>query len=400
MNLSSLGETLGRLIESIPENESAKGLRSRHFWTIVACFLVLTAMYYIEQTALIGRSYPGDGLLTGVHDLHRILFLIPIMHAALVYRVHGSLVASAAFFCVVLPRALYISPYPHPMLRALLSVASTTIIGILTALWLNRFEKGRKARADLAAAYRALQESDRQLKENQEMLIHAEKLASMGQLAASIAHEVNNPLSGVLVYMHLMMKKIARGEVSKEQLLDYLSKMEFEITRSAKLIRNLLDFSSQSEPKMEEVDVTEVLNKALDLTVHSGASNTRVERDLHPVPKVVADPEQLQEVFINLIMNAFQAMPEGGTLLLSIHAVDREVRIAVNDTGCGIPPENMGKLFTPFFSTKKEVKGVGLGLSVAYGIIQQFNGRIEVQSTVGKGSAFTVCLPALQSSPA
>ncbi len=121
MHPSSLGETLGRLIESIPENESAKGLRSWHLWTIASSFLVLTAMYYIEQTALVGRPYPGETLLTGVHDLHRILFLIPIMHAALVYRVRGSLVASLAFFCVVLPRALYISPYPHPLLRAMLS---------------------------------------------------------------------------------------------------------------------------------------------------------------------------------------------------------------------------------------------------------------------------------------
>ena len=399
MHPSSLGETLGRLIESIPENESAKGLRSWHLWIIVSSFLVLTAMYYIEQTALVVRPYLGNTLLTGVHDLHRILFLIPIMHAALVYRVRGSLVASLAFFCVVLPRALYISPYPHPVLRAMLSVASATIIGILTALWLNRFEKGRKARADLTAAYRALQDSERQLKENQDMLIQVERLASMGQLAASIAHEVNNPLSGVLVYMHLMQRKIARGEAPTEQLLDYLAKMEFEITRSANLIRNLLDFSSQSEPNMREVDVGQVLNRALDLTVLAGSQNARVEKDLHPVPKVIADPEQLQEVFVNLIMNAFQAMPREGVLTLSVRLADGEVRIAVKDTGCGIPPENMGKLFTPFFSTKKEVKGVGLGLPVAYGIVQRLKGRIEVESRVGEGSTFTVCLPIPESPP-
>jgi two-component system, NtrC family, sensor kinase len=108
---------------------------------------------------------------------------------------------------------------------------------------------------------------------------------------------------------------------------------------------------------------------------------------------VFADPDQLQQVFVNLIVNAFQAMPKGGTLTLLAYEGGDEARIAVKDTGCGISAENMNKLFTPFFSTKKEVKGVGLGLAVSYGIIQRFKGRIEVESKSGEGSTFTVCLP-------
>jgi signal transduction histidine kinase len=240
--------TVSRLIERIPENESSKRLRSPHPWIIVSCFIVLTFLYYVDQTSLVDREYFDSSLLTGVHDLHRTLFLIPIIYAGLIYGIKGSLITSLSFLCVVLPRAASLSPFPNPLSRALISVASSTMIGVLVALWVNRFQKERKARADLAATYEALHDSDRRLQENREMLIHAVKLASMGELAASIAHEVNNPLSGVLVYIQVLKKKIARDDADKTLLLNYLSKIDLEIARSAKLIRNLLDFSSQSEP--------------------------------------------------------------------------------------------------------------------------------------------------------
>jgi signal transduction histidine kinase len=360
---------------------------------VLVLFIALTVVYYIDTFAIVRRSSLDLSFLTGVHDLHRTLFLIPIIYAAFVFRVRGALTVCLGFFCIVLPRALFFSPYPHPLLRAMIAVASWTIIGVLVAAWLNRFEAERTASADLAAAYEELKDYQKRLEENQAMLVQAEKLSSMGQLAASIAHEVNNPLSGVLVYIQLLIKKITKGEISQGLILEYLSKMDFEIARSAKLIRSLLDFASQSQREMREVDVNEVLERAFELTLHAGPGDIRVEKVLQSVPAIVADPEELQEVFVNLIMNAFQAMPNGGTLTLATYKHGAEVRIRVQDTGCGIPPENMSKLFTPFFSTKKEIKGVGLGLSVSYGIIQRFRGRIEVESRVGAGSSFTVCIP-------
>jgi len=224
--------------------------------------------------------------------------------------------------------------------------------------------------------------------------LEAEKLASLGRLAASIAHEVNNPLSGVLIYVELLSQKISRGDMNKEVILDYLSKMNFELTRSTHLIQSLLDFAKQSEMKMEEVDINKVLTQALDISIPTGSGNNiQVEKELQALPEVIADPALLEQVFINLIMNALQAMPVRGKMTLRTSVEDQEVKIAVQDTGCGIPPENMSKLFTPFFSTKKEVKGVGLGLPVSYGIIQRHHGKIEVKSKVGEGSTFTVCLP-------
>jgi two-component system NtrC family sensor kinase len=233
------------------------------------------------------------------------------------------------------------------------------------------------------------------LKTTQEGLIQAEKLTSLGQMAAAIAHEVNNPLAGVLVYTQLLTKKVASDNLPKEVALQHLSKMESELTRSTRLIRNLLDFARQSPPRFWEVDVNEVINRSYDLAAHSAQlQHVQVVKELAPsLPEIIADFDQLQQVFTNLIMNAIQAMPEGGKLTIRTSADDTQLKVAVQDTGCGIPPENMRKLFTPFFTTKREVKGVGLGLAVSYGIIQRHHGRIEVQSKVGEGTTFAVFLP-------
>jgi len=236
------------------------------------------------------------------------------------------------------------------------------------------------------------------LKTTQEGLIQAEKLTSLGQMAAAIAHEVNNPLAGVLVYTQLLAKKINSDKFAKEGALEYLSKMESELTRSSRLIRNLLDFARQSPPRFWEVDINEVINRSFELAAHSAQlQHVQVVKELAPsLPTTMADFDQLQQVFTNLIMNAIQAMPEGGTLTIRTSASDTQVKIDVQDTGIGISPENMRKLFTPFFTTKREVKGVGLGLAVSYGIIQRHRGRIEVQSKEGKGTTFTVYLPLRQ----
>jgi two-component system, NtrC family, sensor kinase len=235
-----------------------------------------------------------------------------------------------------------------------------------------------------------------ELKETQEGLIQAEKLSSLGQLAASIAHEVNNPLSGVLVYTQLLNKKISNDNFSKDTALNYLGKMEVELTRSTKLVRNLLDFARQSPPTLRETDINEVLNRALELVVHSAqVLNITIKKDLSPsLPKLLADPDQLQQVGVNLILNAVQAMSGGGTLSIRTAREGDRVKFEVQDTGYGITSDNMPRLFTPFFTTKKEVKGVGLGLAVSYGIIQRHHGKISVKSKEGEGTTFTVYLPA------
>jgi iron only hydrogenase large subunit-like protein/nitrogen-specific signal transduction histidine kinase len=234
-----------------------------------------------------------------------------------------------------------------------------------------------------------------ELKETQAGLIQAEKLTSLGQMAASIAHEVNNPLSGVLVYTQLMNKKISNDNLSKDSALNYLVKMENELTRSTRLIRNLLDFSRQSTPALKETDINDVIKRSLELVINSAQlRHIKIIEEFNPaLPRFRADPDQLQQVCVNLILNAVQAMPDGGTLTLRTMGENGQIKMEVQDTGCGISAENMPKLFTPFFTTKKEVKGVGLGLAVSYGIIQRHSGKISVTSNEGEGTTFSIHLP-------
>jgi two-component system NtrC family sensor kinase len=687
----------------LPQSRATEGVGSPHFWIITALLALLTFVYYVAQTPLVNVPPFNSSFFTTVHDLHRTLFLIPIIYAAWVFRVRGSLITSFVFLCVVLPRALLFSPYPEAIARSLLFVAVAAFISLFIATQLNRIEEGKKVRTELniasqmlseyaqrlgaiiaissvtsqsleiqhvldtaadkvrevmdleiviifllndesqelelktcrgvsedfvkgfrglkvsesfhgqvartgepliidyasripwltrelerregigaglivplkakgkvlgtlsvvphgsrqfvdeevkllttiagqiaiaiesaglyekarlaaqqalaserryreifesandaiwihdidgniiaankasekltgysledllkmnvkgflsvesldlagrirhklfqgeiveqpyeqrlirkdgterilklttsliaedgkprslqhiardvtaekemqdnlSAAYQKLSEYTQRLKENQEQLIQAEKLTSLGQMAASIAHEVNNPLSGVLVYTQLLTRRLRTDKLTKDVALENLSKMEAELNRSTKLIRNLLDFARQSPPTLWEVDINEIVSRASDLAAHSAElQHVQVTKELYPaIPKIVADFDQLQQVFLNLMINAIQAMSEGGKLTICT-SIDnnQQVKIEVQDTGCGIPAENMSKLFTPFFSTKGK-KGVGLGLAVSYGIVQHHHGRIEVQSKVGEGTTFTVYLP-------
>ncbi len=375
-----------------PQSDVAGSVRSHHLWIITALMAFGAFLYYVDQTPLVGVSPFNHGFFIGVHDIHRTLFLIPIFYAAIVFRVWGSTITSVVLLCVVLPRALLFSPYPDPLVRPLLFVILAALTSLLVATQLDRAEREQKARAELSAAYL-------ELKESQEQLIQTEKLTSLGQLAASVAHEVNNPIAGVLVYTQLLTKKLTDNTLTKETALDYLSRMESELTRSGRIIRNLLDFARQTGPSLRLVNLNDVVEKAFSLVAHAAEmQQVEVIQDLScSLPEVMADPDQIQQVCTNLMLNAIQAMPEGGALTLRTLADNEgQVRVEVKDTGIGISQENMKKLFTPFFSTKKEIKGVGLGLAVSNGIIQRHQGRIEVDSEEGEGSTFTIYLKAHQ----
>ena len=380
-----------KTIQWLPENQVSRGVRSPHFWIIAAILAVLTLVYYAGYTPLANLgSFFTDAF---PHDLHRTLFLIPIVYAALTFRVRGALGASFVFLCIMLPRTFY-SPYTDPLIRPLLFVLFIAFLGVLTAMLIDRVEKEEKAHAELNIAHQELSTYVQQLKESQEQLIQAEKLTSLGQLAASIAHEINNPLAGVLVYTQLLSKKVAGDTFKKEEALGYLSKMESEVSRCSRIIRNLLDFARQTEPMLRLSDINQVIEQVLAMVGHQAKlQNIEVVKEFSPsLPKVMADFDQLQQIFTNLTLNAIQAMPDGGRLTIRSSAVDGEVRIDVQDTGYGISKENMSKLFTPFFTTKAKDKGVGLGLAVVHGIIERHKGRIKVQSEVGKGTTFSVYL--------
>jgi len=235
---------------------------------------------------------------------------------------------------------------------------------------------------------------------DQTRLLHEHKMISLGRLSASVVHELNNPLAGILNYVRLMLKILKRGSLdqkNQEKFQRHLTLVESETSRCSKIVSNLLAFSRKSELELSEMSINELLEKCILLSQHKlTLQNIQIKTDLNPeIPKVLGDFNQTQQCVINLIFNAIDAMPDGGILtIISSFDIDQGmVKIKIEDTGWGIPSKDLHHIFDPFYSTKSEGKGLGLGLSMVYGIIDRHKGTITVDSEVGKGTVFTVSLP-------
>ena len=252
-----------------------------------------------------------------------------------------------------------------------------------------------------AMLYEAANRAYQELKEVQEQVIRAEKLASLGKLSATIAHEINNPIAAVLTYVKLMMKLVTEGNFSQDRAQDiarYLGTMVSEMTRCGEIVKNLLAFSRRTKIEIIPHDINQIIHRTLVLISHDlELKEIQLKGKVAPdLPKVKCDFRQLQQVLLNLIGNASEAMEGGGELVISAKLAEKNgyLEITIADTGCGISEQDQKHIFEPFFTTKEEGKGVGLGLSVVYGIITNHKGTIEVKSDVGKGSTFKVLLPA------
>lgn len=238
----------------------------------------------------------------------------------------------------------------------------------------------------------AVAEREEQLKlATRQQIGRSEKLASIGRLAAGVAHEINNPLTGILTFAHLLHQR----ENMTEQDLQDLDLIIRETTRAGEIVRGLLDFARERPAVKERIDINQVIRQTLRLiqSQKQFAQVTIQERLTEPLPEVDGDMNQLQQVLLNLALNACEAMPDGGSLTISTSAEEDKVLVKVTDTGAGIKKEHLDQIFEPFFSTKPVGKGTGLGLSVTYGIIQQHAGILEVASEEGKGTTFTIIIP-------
>ncbi len=254
----------------------------------------------------------------------------------------------------------------------------------------------RQARGELEEWAHTLEtrveERTHELKQMQAQLIRSEKLAAQGELVAGIAHEINNPLTGILVYASLITSDPKLDPDIKPDL-DIIVR---ETQRCAGIVKGLLDFSRETPLQKKPLDLKQVLEEALDLVIHQAFYRDIVIIRCYDeeLPQVMADHNQIEQVFINLLLNAGQAMVEGGelTITIGLRPDGEALFVAIRDTGCGIPEEQLGKIFDPFFTTKDQ-KGTGLGLSVSFGIIANHGGRIGVESIVGEGTTFTIELP-------
>jgi len=301
-------------------------------------------------------------------------------------------------------------------LRYKTSVKSRDEIGLLGAAFNDMLMRLNKAHQELQGKTEELHEAfnkisllnvtlekrveerTKELREKQHQLVQAGKLAAIGQLGAGVAHELNNPIAGILGYTQFMLDTISKENLKIEEVYTfkkYLRHMENGSLRCKEIIQNLLQFARKSPDEVVSVNVNNVVADTLSLIERQLLVNKiEVIKNLSPdIKQVEGNSGQLQQVFTNIIINAQQAMPEGGQLFISTRNENGNVAIEFKDTGCGIPEEYKDRIFEPFFTTKMDWKGTGLGLSICYDIIKNHDGSIEVDSQLGKGAVFTIILP-------
>jgi two-component system NtrC family sensor kinase len=251
----------------------------------------------------------------------------------------------------------------------------------------------------------AIRERDRQLKEATEaktraMLAQSDRLGSLGRLVAGVVHEINNPLTGILTLLKVLRRTLDEEQVQLAALETFKSHLDLaqsETVRCSRIVGGLLDFSRQSRLELAEFDLNELVEKTVAVVQHQlDVGNIKLARRFDPaLPRIRMDIGKIQQCVMNMVINAKDAMPGGGTLTLGTdyHAESDEIVIEISDTGVGIPPENLSRIFDPFFTTK-DAKGLGLGLSVVYGLVREHGGDVEVDSDVGRGTTFRLRLPA------
>jgi len=319
-----------------------------------------------------------------------------------------------------------------------IEVTSKNEIGQLISSFNRMLERLKENQESIDNHLKSLELANKKLKQAQEELIRTEKLASIGRFAAGVAHEVGNPLGAILGYTSILEK----NGIDREESKDYLKRIEKEIERINRIVRELLDFAKPSKFEVRDIEVNKTIENALSLLSHQkNFKNIETRLDLRPdLPMIKGDESQLSQIFINIILNAIDAMPNGGylrietddlvvenllgdgfqplyplrrkgdpmesdysrlrkpdplsTIFAKFSKGDRLVKIRISDSGMGIEQENLERIFDPFFTTKEPDKGTGLGLSISLRIVESMGGKIRVESEVGKGSAFEIYLPA------
>ena len=279
------------------------------------------------------------------------------------------------------------------------------LIGAFTVVWLKephrftpqelRLVEGIALQGAVAVEnsrlYEGVKQQMAELKQTQAQLVQSTKLAAIGELAANIAHEINNPLTTVLGFASFIAERLPEGDPTREEL----NLIQEEAARARDIVRDLLQFSRQRDFMPESTDLNSVLEQVVAMVRRQGAlSIVNVHEEYaRDLPPVQIDVSRIKQVFLNIINNAVYVMPDGGDLTIATARTDDGVAVSIRDTGPGIAPEHRDKIFDPFFTTKPEVSGTGLGLSVSLGIVQSHGGNIHVDSEIGQGSTFTVTLP-------
>jgi two-component system NtrC family sensor kinase len=361
-----------------------------------------------RERAVLGVLDVGVSLVQVDQDLS-VFRRVTLVLSALLALLLGAVFWYVAKYRVVRPVEALVQAtrrVAHDDLDTEIHVDARGELGLLAASFNEMTRSLRRVEGELQSLNEQLEEKVEErtgeLRAAQDTLVRTEKLSSLGKLSASIAHEINNPLAGILTFAKLMIRTIEHGpvgEAERRTLVKQLALVQRESERCSAIVRNLLDFARERPLQLKDVDVNQVVEEVFQLVANQVAiQGLLVEKDLARVPMVDADFGQMRQAFMNIVINAIEAIGKGGHLRVATRPLPEEdaVEIVFQDDGPGIPPELMQKIFDPFFTTKE--KGTGLGLSVVYGIVDRHKGRVSVDSEPGKGTRFTIRLPAARGS--
>ena len=321
------------------------------------------------------------------HNVFQHLYYLPIVVAGLSSGWIGGLAAGILAGISNIPHNIVsFETLPSYAIDQVFDVPVFCAAGVLTGVLA---ERGRKQRADLERTTKRLTEVYQELQDNFERMKRSERLFALGQLSAGLAHEIRNPLASVAGATGILQRNSNLGPKDAE-CLEIISK---ECQRLNRLVGNFLDFARPRTPHYQQTDIVPVLDSVLALATHaSGSQRIELRKEVFPqLPTVESDPELLKQVLLNLIMNAIQAMPDGGEIVVSAMPRHERMLIQVKDGGAGIKPEDRDRIFDPFFTTKDN--GSGLGLSVAHQIVEQHGGMLTAEANPDKGMTFSVSLP-------
>jgi two-component system, NtrC family, sensor histidine kinase HydH len=324
------------------------------------------------------------------HNIFQRLYYLPIVYAAVSFGWIGGLLAALLSGLCYTPHILTAwHDFPGYVINQYAEIVLFFLVGITTGLLADEQREKQRKLEDTA---RQLEKVNTELRDSFEHLKRADRLAAVGNLAAGLAHEIRNPLASIEGAAGIL----EGGQITEEQRLEFLGIIKKECRRLNRLLGNLLDFARPRAPLRQNVDVEHLLDSVIGLMAHAAEGRNILLRKDIPAPGIMlhGDGEQMKQVILNLVLNAVQAMPEGGEICLAVHPEVTDLLIEVIDQGCGIGPDNLDKMFNPFYTTKES--GTGLGLAVAHQIVSQHGGSLSARNNPDRGMTFAILLPRVQ----
>ncbi len=349
---------------------------------LVFLVLAITALHYLTGTHK-----------AQFHDIYRRLYYIPIVLSGLWFLLRGGLVSAIAVSILYAPHVVFQwGHHPTAAIEQYLEILLYNVIGVLTGFLAQRENTQKvqyqKTAQHLEDSYAKLRHQADLILEIEEQLRRADRLSALGELSAGMAHEIRNPLGSIRGTAEILQD----GIDPQDKRYEFTRILIKEVDRLNKVVQDFLNFARPAAVERGRVDINLALQEVLDLTRQQAVKGGVVlELNAQQLPLVLGDHEQLKQAFLNLVLNALQAMPDGGRLEVTTRAGDRGVEVVFADTGQGVPQENLERIFNPFFTTRQE--GTGLGLAITHRIIQGHGGRIDAQSRLGEGSTFTLVFP-------